>query len=69
MWDILMISKERLLEHNVTGITGFTIRYRPWELIHAEYFEDKEEAMEKEKFYKTGVGREKIKKLIQEYNS
>jgi putative endonuclease len=57
----------RILEHNVTEKRGFTLRYRPWELIHEEVFETKVEAMQKEKFYKTGKGRDEIKLIVSKF--
>ena len=53
----------RLLEHNVTEVKGFTLRYRPWVLIYTENFDNKQEAMLREKFLKSGQGREQIKTL------
>ena len=59
--------ERRLIEHNETATSGFTIRYRPWLLIHIELFSSKKEAMAKEKFYKSGVGRIILKQLITDY--
>ena len=59
----------RIMEHNITAEKGYTRRYRPWEILHSEYFKTRSEAIHREKFYKTGVGRELIKKMIQvKYN-
>jgi putative endonuclease len=57
----------RLQEHNITESKGFTLRYRPWTLIHTEVFDTKAEAMQKEKFYKSGVGRNEVKVIIEKY--
>jgi putative endonuclease len=57
----------RLFEHNVSETKGFTLRYRPWILIHSESFELKMEAMKREKFFKTGQGRELLKVIVSEY--
>ncbi len=59
--------ERRLFEHNVSGKKGFTLRFRPWVLIHREAFELKAEALKQEKFYKTGAGRDKIKIFIDNY--
>ena len=59
--------ERRLTEHNVTEATGFTLRYRPWELIHTIWYESKPEAMNLEKFFKTGQGREQVKAIVKEY--
>ena len=55
----------RLVEHNVTELKGYTLRYRPWEILHTEEYATKKEAMTREKYYKTGKGREEIKKIIE----
>ena len=52
--------ENRLLSHNVLSKKGWTIRYRPWELIHAENFESKKQAMAREKQLKGGQGRKFI---------
>ncbi|MBN8666388.1 MAG: GIY-YIG nuclease family protein [Chitinophagales bacterium] len=59
--------ERRLEEHNIAESSGFTLRYRPWTLIHTEPFEKKAEAMKREKYLKTGKGREEIKRIIQNY--
>ena len=52
----------RLSEHNA-GLVNSTKNRRPLELIHTEEFSTKKEAEEREKFYKTGYGREALKRL------
>ncbi|MBS1597074.1 MAG: GIY-YIG nuclease family protein [Bacteroidetes bacterium] len=54
----------RLIEHNLTEAKGFTLRYRPWTLIRTETFDTKSEAMMREKYLKTGRGREDVKKYV-----
>jgi putative endonuclease len=56
--------EERLRSHNELGTKGWTIRYRPWELLHSETFEDKSQAMKREKELKSYRGREYIRKLL-----
>ncbi|MCZ6593605.1 MAG: GIY-YIG nuclease family protein [Bacteroidetes bacterium] len=51
----------RLRQHN-SGKTMSTKPYLPWELIFLEEIDSKEEALKREKFFKTGRGREHIKK-------
>jgi len=53
--------EQRLLSHNKLATKGFTIRYRPWKIIHTEIFEEKSEAMKREKALKQGQGREWIR--------
>ena len=57
-------SIERFKSHNELGVKGFTIKYRPWEVIHVEFFQTKREAMAREKFFKTGKGRVLIKEMV-----
>ncbi|HEY6504383.1 MAG TPA: GIY-YIG nuclease family protein [Chitinophagaceae bacterium] len=59
--------ERRLFEHNVSEMSGFTIRYRPWELMRKETFESKSEAMAREKYLKTGRGREEIKGYVRDF--
>ena len=58
--------QERIKSHNFLDKKGWTKRYRPWIILHTEEFENKRFAMEREKFYKSGVGRDFIKELITE---
>ena len=55
----------RFNSHNELGIKGWTIKFRPWIIIHTEVYETKSEAMMREKWFKSGVGREYIKREIQ----
>jgi putative endonuclease len=52
----------RLESHNKFG-HDWTAKYRPWKLIFTKAFSDKAEAMQYEKWLKTGVGREFIKSI------
>ena len=56
--------EQRLLSHNVFANKGYTIKYRPWEILFTEQFASKTEAMSREKQLKSGVGREMIWNLI-----
>ena len=53
----------RLLSHQHLGKKDWCIRYRPWKVIYTETFTDKSLAMAKEKWLKTGIGRDFIKTL------
>ncbi|RZK52111.1 MAG: GIY-YIG nuclease family protein [Pedobacter sp.] len=55
---------QRLLSHNFLSKKGYTIRYRPWIVIHTESFDDKTHAMKRERELKSGMGREFIWKKI-----
>ena len=52
----------RLLQHN-SGLVSFTSKFLPWELIYHEAFATRAEAMRREKFFKSGAGREWLKSV------
>ena len=54
---------QRLGQHN-NGITKSTKNRGPWVLVHQEGFMTKAEAMRRERFLKTGQGREELKRLL-----
>ncbi len=56
--------EQRLLSHNELGKKGWTIKFRPWQLIHTEEFQLKSDAMKREKQLKTATGRNFIWSLI-----
>ena len=49
--------ENRLKEHN-SGKTRSTKGYLPWKLVYFEEFITREEAILREKYFKTGIGRE-----------
>jgi putative endonuclease len=53
----------RLRQHN-TGKTKSTKGFMPWVLVYFESFKTIEEAVAREKFFKTGFGREYIKSKL-----
>jgi len=55
---------ERFKSHNQLATKGYTLKFRPWVVIHVEFFCSKSEAMKREKYLKTGIGREFIQNLI-----
>jgi putative endonuclease len=57
--------EKRINYHNQGKVT-FTSKYTPWELVFFETFETRSEAVKREKWYKTGVGREWIKRQLAE---
>ena len=54
----------RLRSHNELGQKGWTMKYRPWELVFTEEYGRKSEAMAREKWLKSGVGREYLQARI-----
>ena len=55
--------KDRLKQHN-SGQTTSTKPFTPWEIIYFEKFDTREEAIKREKYFKTAAGRRFLKKKI-----
>ena len=55
---------ERFNSHNYLSKKGYTIKFRPWQVIYVEFFTTKSEALKREKLLKSGKGREFIKEII-----
>ena len=55
--------ERRLQEHN-TGKSLYTRRHKPWIILKTEEFNNYKEARKKELFYKSGIGREELRKLF-----
>jgi len=55
--------QRRLEEHN-SGLTKSTKGYRPWQLVYCEKVVSRISAREREKFLKSGYGKELLKKLL-----
>ncbi|MCU4158358.1 GIY-YIG nuclease family protein [Carboxylicivirga sp. A043] len=58
--------EQRLLSHNVLSTKGYTVKYRPWSLLFTESYENKADAMKREKQLKGGKGRAFIWNVIKE---
>jgi putative endonuclease len=54
----------RLQSHNTLGKKGWTIKYRPWEIIYTESYEKKNEALKREQELKSSRGRNFIRETI-----
>ena len=57
--------EERLEQHNDRTLSFWTKRGTNWKLIYKEEFDNKTEALKREKWLKTGVGREYLKKILE----
>ena len=55
--------ENRIKRHNA-GYEKVTKTRVPFKLIHSEQFDTREEARKREKYFKSGFGREIIKKLL-----
>jgi putative endonuclease len=56
--------ENRIKEHN-SGLTRSTKAYKPWKLFFQEKCQDRQEARKREKYWKSGIGKEKLKLLLQ----
>ena len=56
---------ERFKSHNSLSKTGFTKKFRPWIVVYVEVYTSKQEAMAREKWFKSGIGRIFIKNFKQ----
>ncbi len=57
--------EDRVKSHNELATKGWTVRFRPWEIVHTEIFEIKADAMRREKELKSAKGREWIWQLLE----
>ena len=58
--------KKRLREHN-EGLVTYSKTWRPWRLIHYEAYLNKEDAIVREKYLKSGWGKRFIDKTLRHY--
>ncbi|MCZ8217502.1 MAG: GIY-YIG nuclease family protein [Cyclobacteriaceae bacterium] len=56
--------EKRLESHNSLATKGYTLKYRPWNLVYTETFDSKSDAMRREKELKSARGRAFIWELI-----
>ena len=54
---------KRLAKHNNGEVTS-TRKFRPWKIVFEEECNDYLEARKREKYYKSGAGRRKIKAIF-----
>ena len=55
--------ERRIKEHN-SGKTKSTKAYIPWKLVHKEMHKTRKEAVTREKYLKSGIGRELLKNKV-----
>ena len=58
----------RVQQHN-SGQTKSTKPYKPWRLLFYETFSTKKEALDREKFLKSGQGRDLVRRFMEEESS
>jgi putative endonuclease len=59
----------RFVSHNQLAKKGYTVKYRPWQIIHKEEFFTKTDAMKREKELKSANGRLFVHDLIKKLNT
>ena len=59
---------ERLRTHN-SGRSAYTNKFKPWIRFYLEEVSNKEEALKKEKYFKSGWGRRKLKSELENWQS
>ena len=55
--------EQRIVQHN-SGVTRSTKNRGPWQLVYSEPWSSRSEAIRREKFLKSGRGREELSTLI-----
>lgn len=58
--------RKRLEQHN-SGLSEYTSKYMPWEVIHYEAYRDEEDVKRREKYLKTNQGSRLFKRMLKEY--
>jgi len=58
--------EDRLISHNEKATKGWTVKYRPWEMVFTEEFESKKQAMAREKQLKSSRGRAYVWEKVNE---
>lgn len=56
----------RIQSHNIFG-KGYTAKFRPWIVVHVEFYSTKEEATVREKHFKSGRGHYHKEEIIQTF--
>jgi putative endonuclease len=51
----------RFRDHNELGNKGWVKKFRPWEVVHVEFFMTRSEALQREKYFKSGAGRDWVR--------
>ena len=57
--------EERFKSHNELGKKGWAKNYRPWIIFYQEEHVEKQAALKREKYLKSGAGRRFIRSLIE----
>ena len=55
---------DRRVEQHQAGMNKTTRAYRPFELFYFEQFQTRAEARKREKYFKSGIGKEKLRNIL-----
>jgi putative endonuclease len=59
---------KRFALHNANdGFSSYTSKRGPWELVYSEKYRTKNEAKERERYFKSGQGRKYLKEILGDY--
>jgi putative endonuclease len=56
---------DRFHSHNSLSSKGFTVKFRPWEVVYVEFVDSKKEAIKREQQIKTSTGRRFVREQIE----
>ena len=56
--------QNRVKAHNELATKGWTIKFRPWTVIYTETFDNKKDAIEREKQLKSAKGRLFVRSIL-----
>ncbi len=56
--------QNRIKAHNELANKGWTIKFRPWTVIYTETFDNKKDAIEREKQLKSAKGRLFVRSIL-----
>ncbi|MFN8266582.1 MAG: GIY-YIG nuclease family protein [Chitinophagales bacterium] len=56
--------QNRVKAHNELATKGWTIKFRPWTVIYTETFDNKKDAIEREKQLKSAKGRIFVRSIL-----
>ncbi len=57
--------EKRVIEHNEKKLSFWTKRGTDWQLVYKEEIETKTEALKREKWLKSGIGRRYLKSILE----
>jgi putative endonuclease len=56
----------RFHSHNFLANKGWTVKFRPWEVVYVEFFNARSSALKREKELKSGKGRAWVRESLEQ---